>query len=116
MKSSENWYWIRIGVGDYAMGKSGPLYKEIMTCAKKHGIPGVALTKSTDGYTVAGNPEIVRAFGGQSKSLGMMFEIAAPANIKEQFISEVRELISLNNSHAMIGISESDVEIFGDNE
>ena len=111
--SKQNWNLIRIGVGDYAKGNKGPLYKEILECAKLNKATSASVFKSIDGFLIKGSPEVVRLFGGTDKSQALIIEALIESEYKDDFLSSLHELLANIDDPVIISIADSNVEVFG---
>ena len=113
MGQAHDWYWIRIAIGNQAIGKTAPLYKEIISLAKSKGVFGVGAIECNDGYTTTGFHGTSQLFGGQQKSMGLIFEIPIEERLKDDFVKEVKKLVESSNNVAMISASKADVILAG---
>lgn len=113
MKTIEKCLLIRIGLGDYAMGKRGRLYKEILNCARQNGVISASVFNSSDGFLVKGKEEVVRLFGGMNKSKSIIIEALLKQQHKEKFLSQLRILCKEVNEPVVVSVSQSEIETFG---
>ena len=113
MTKETKWSLIRIGTGDYAKGKTKPLYKEIIDYSKKYRAVSATVYKSIDGFLMKGSPEVVRLFGGVDKSQGIIIEVLIKSEQKNNFLEAVRDLAKSTNDPLIISVADSDIEVFG---
>ena len=111
--SNQKWSLIRVGIVDYAKGKKGPLYKEILECARRNLASSASVFKSIDGFQIKGHQESVRLFGGLERSQALLFEILIKSEIKEDFLDRLREICESAEDPAIISISNANIEVFG---
>lgn len=113
MTKEPKWSLIRIGTGDYAKGKTKPLYKEIIDSAKHHKAMSATVYESIDGYLMKSSPEVVRLFGGVDKSKGLIIEVLIKLDNKSNFLNAVRDLSKSIEDPIVISVSNSDIEVLG---
>jgi len=113
MTKETKWSLIRIGTGDYAKGKTKPLYKEIIDCAKTYRAVSATVYESIDGFLMKGSPEVVRLFGGVEKSNGLIIEVLIKIDKKNNFLEAVRDLAKSTDDPIVISVADSDIEVFG---
>lgn len=111
--SKQKWNIIRIGLGDYATSIKGPLYKEILDCAKQNKVISASAFKSVDGFQIKGTPEVVRLFGGIEKSQVLMIEALIKFENKETFLTSLREICNKVDDPVIISVVNSGIEVYG---
>jgi len=113
MKDLQKLALFRIGLGDYARSNSGPLYKEILSCARNHNVISASVFRSIDSVLMKGKPEMPRLFGGHDKSQAIIMEISVRQENKQELLSALREILQLSKDPVVISILDTEVEVFG---
>ena len=103
------WYWIRVFIGDYSRGPNGPLSEEILALAKKKNLAGATVLKGSNGYSLVGSPGSNQLFGGREKSIPLIIEIPLEGSKADDFMERLRDLVKDGSSNVMITKIKSEV-------